>query len=344
MTEPKDFSSLISGLHNTVHIDEYDEQTNLLIVDNKRQFSTTPDFNTMIAYEGDINSQLITIQCPRKHDNHDLSLCNHKELRWKNMASGIEGISTLNKITPESEAKNFYMQWEVPADACTQAGTLEISVSIYDKESNQIVFSWNTAKYTGLTIGGSLESVGFEFPPKDEILIIDRDTKSIIAPVGYNNTICNYGEIGVAEVYFLVNRYLGKNRGIDLMDVNTSINIYYTYDDNKHVDNDASRIEKRLYTAEINNRNSEGLVLIKWLVPDFITAGTIRPDPLQITLSFYENGKTWYSNTYQNLKVGENIFFDNGIEEEQEGVFEAKIKNIIDDYLSENEFIIDPNQ
>jgi hypothetical protein len=109
------------------------------------------------------------------------------------------------------------MTWEVPAEACTQAGTLEISISIYDKSGNQVVFSWNTAKYAGLTIGGSLESVGFEFPPKDEILVIDRDTKSIVAPAGYNNTICNYGEVGVTEVYFLVNRYLGKKRELDVM-------------------------------------------------------------------------------------------------------------------------------
>jgi hypothetical protein len=153
------FSDIISKLHSTVaesanNLDENGKVKNALIINSsKRQISATEDFDTIIAYEGDINSQIITIQCPRYHDEHDLSACGHKELKWKNVEGGTEGVSTLKTITPGTEDTNFYMQWEVPADTCAKSGGLKISISIYDKNGDYTVFSWNTAEYTGLSIG-----------------------------------------------------------------------------------------------------------------------------------------------------------------------------------------------
>jgi hypothetical protein len=114
-----DFNTLISTLHGSIHEDAYDitDNKNLLIVNNKRQFSTTADFDTVIAYEGDINSQIITIQCPKTHDGHDLSGCTYKELRWKNLGSGVEGISNL-LVNDTTSTDNLYLSWEVPSDAC----------------------------------------------------------------------------------------------------------------------------------------------------------------------------------------------------------------------------------
>lgn len=338
------FSDLISSLHSNAALQDIASDTNIITINDKRQFIPGSDFNTIIAYEGDINSQIITFRCVTTQDGHNLSACDYKELKWKNKASGIEGVSKL--LSTDSPVDNsFDMTWEVPSDACTQAGTLEISVTIYDKTNNQVVFSWNTAKYTGLTIGGSLESVGFEFPPKDEILVVDRDTKSILAPIGYNDIICNHGEVGMGEIYFLVNRYLGKNREMDVMNELTDISIHYIIDDTTHYKDDktSNRIEKKLYTAEINNRNSEGLVFIKWTVPDFVTSGTAKPEDIKVAISIHSNSKTWYSNTYSNLKIGDNVFRVVDSENDIPESLEEHITEIMDSYLSGNEFIIDGN-
>jgi hypothetical protein len=176
-------------------------------------------------------------------------------------------------------------------------------------------------------------------------LVIDRDTKSIVAPVGYNNTICNYGEIGMGEVYFLVNRYLGKNREMDIMNESTNISIHYIIDDTTHYKDDktSNRIEKKLYTAEINNRNSEGLVFIKWTVPDFVTSGTTKPESIKVAISIHSNSKTWYSNVYPNLKIGDNAFRITTAENETPESLESYIKELIDNYFSDNEFIINDN-
>jgi hypothetical protein len=216
------FNNLISSLHSSLSdqtILNDNKNTNVLIVDANRQITAGEGFNTTIAYEGDINSQLITIQCVAKHDNHDLSGCTSHQLKWKNLSSGAEGVSNL--LTNTVEGDNFAMTWEVPAEACTSAGTIEISITISDISEGRVVFSWNTAKYTGLIVGGSMESVGFDFPAKDEILVIDRDTKNITAPIGYNNVICNYGEKGLSKVYFLINKYIGKNRKFDIYNQET---------------------------------------------------------------------------------------------------------------------------
>jgi hypothetical protein len=85
------FSDIIGKLHSSLSdqtILNDNKNTNVLIVDANRQITAGEGFNTTIAYEGDINSQLITIQCVAAHDNHDLSGCTYHQLKWKNLNSG----------------------------------------------------------------------------------------------------------------------------------------------------------------------------------------------------------------------------------------------------------------
>jgi hypothetical protein len=63
-----------------------------------------------------------------------------------------------------------------------------------------------------------------------------------------------------------------------------------------------------LYTEEILNRNQEGLVLVRWSVPNGITAGSFGPGTFSIMLCFEQNGKKWYTNTYSNLAIGNSLF------------------------------------
>ena len=340
---PTDFSKLISSLHDSTGTlaDNFNDDT-ILVVDNKRQITAGKDFDTVIAYEGDINSQIVTIKINRTYDAHDLSLCTYKELRWKNLGSGVEGVSKL-LVDSTTSTENLYLSWEVPSDACTQAGTLEISLTFYDKSGEYIAFAWNTAKYIGLSIGKTIESVNFAFPPKDEILIIDKDTKNIIAPIGYNNTICTYGDEGVTEIYFLVNRYLGKRNDLDIFATDAKITVYVVIKDKQgrcSTDDEVSLIAKQLYTEEISNRNQEGLVLVRWSVPNGITAGSSGPGPFSIMLCFEQNGKKWYTNTYSNLAIGNSLFQYEPGEAEEWSLFESAVETVIDNYFAKNNFII----
>lgn len=433
------FDELLSSLHENGQLQDNTNEENFIVINQKRQFIPGSEFDAVIAYEGDINSQVITFKCELIQDGHRLDNCNRKELRWKNTSSGMEGVSPLIVTNTKEEEGVFYLKWEVPSEACTQAGQLEISISIYDvaeienwlfedeyfnparqdlpapvegisytvfaneeelvtkiaektingdtiiydfaggnssgyfallygisegqgiwmldsggggceREGNisirinepkeHIVFSWNTTKYSDLTVGSTLDSVNFAFPPKDEILVIDRDTKSIVAPVGYNNTICTYGDVGMTEVYFLVNRYLGKNRELDV--ISSNITVYVTMNGFAGKD-DTNDIVKTNYTAEIADRNKEGLVLITWKIPAGVTAGPGGPGSLKVMLCFEQSGKKWYTNTYSNLTVGENLFNGEVERPSDWDMFEDYVNEAVQHYFEANNFIFSAN-
>jgi hypothetical protein len=335
----QDFNELINRLHSQL-TDTTAEGTNIITINSKRQFIPGENFDTVIAFAGDINSQIITFKCVKIHDGHDLSSCEFKELKWKNLTSLIEGVSKLEVGTTSTDS--FELRWEVPAELCTQAGQVEISLQIYDKSQDYIVFSWNTSVYRELSIGGSMDTVGLNFPPRDEILLIDKDTKQILSPAKYNNIICNYGDVGVANVYFLVDRYLGKNKELDVTE--SEITIYVLMNGHKKKDN--INISTKLYTEEISERG-DGLVLIDWAVPGDFTAGEYGANELTIALEFVkkENGtiiRRWFSNPYTKLKVGESLI-QIEVEPGDPAITEDTIYSYIENYFETHEIIWDAN-
>lgn len=347
------FGGLIKAIHSSAKIQDDEIKANgegsnynYITINEKRQFIPGDTFDTVIAYEGDINSQLITFRCVKSLDGHNLNECNYHKLRWKNLSSGAEGVSILTVVS-DGDNKYFPLIWEVPSEACTQAGTIEISISIYDIDESAVVFSWNTASYSGLTVAPSMSEVNYETPAKNEILIIDRDTRNIIAPNGYNNTICNYGEIGVGEIYFLVNRYLGKRKEIDVLE-DATISIYIAMNDNFGCDtSDTGRISKTKYTLDKSIDYKDGLVLITWEVPPSITAGTNGPNNFSIMVSFEKKVEgnlqyKWNSNTYTSLNIGDSLYQVEG-DAENWNLMDDYINIQIENFLEEHNFIIDAN-
>lgn len=311
------FDDLLSGLHNgTAKLaDSREDDNGIIIINDKRQFQPSVDFDTTIAYEGDINSQIVTFKLPRYHDKHDLSGCQFKQVRWKNLGSGMENTSDL-KIDGEPTTDNFYLTWEVPSEACTAAGRLEISISCYDKttDTSYIAYSWNTALYTGLSIGASIATVGHTFPAKSDILIIDKETKNIVAPSGYNSTICVLGDVGTVHVYFLVNRFLGSDGSFDILGEGIEPAMYIIANNERR--KDTSCLELKTYTEELEDRSREGLVFIDWAVPSELTSGALNANDFEIAIEFAkvirtENEsiveKRWLSNPYNGLKIGKSI-------------------------------------
>jgi hypothetical protein len=99
-------------------------------VDLQRKFIVPEGYDTVLAYEGDINSQIVSFELPLNYEGHNLSSCKYKKIRWKNLASGTEGINSLSIL--EYDAANLFLQWVVPPEAFVKAGTIEISISFYD--------------------------------------------------------------------------------------------------------------------------------------------------------------------------------------------------------------------
>lgn len=227
MSESFDFEYMLNELHSS--IGEKIDLNNLISIDNKRNFNVGSEFDTVIAYAGDVNSQIIIFQLPESHEGHKLSECQYKKLKWKNLGNNIEGISELE--IHEEDGK--IASWIVPPEAFTSAGIIEISISIYDIKNGKIAFSWNTPTYKGLSVGEAFSKVGEttneeHFPSKDEILLINDETRAIVAPKGYNNVVCNFGDKNTSKIYFQVKRYIN---GIDVLDEeHTNIGVIIHFD------------------------------------------------------------------------------------------------------------------
>ena len=193
------FDEILSNLHSGGGINLEQEETgdgtfykDVIWIDDKRNFVLPVDFNPTIAYEGDVNSKIILFELPKEHYGHALEDCDNKKLKWTNTNSGAEGTSTLI-VLADGQHEGVVYKWEVPAEAFTRSGDIQIAIVFYDEDEQGLTaFSWNTAKFSGLNVGETVNYIGVgSFPAKDEILIINTDTKNITAPSGYNNTIEN---------------------------------------------------------------------------------------------------------------------------------------------------------
>ena len=82
------FDSILAGIHaGVVKIEDKDD---VITISDKRTFEVASDYNTVLAYAGDVNSQIVTFEIPESHEGHDLSQCECKKLKWKNKGSGAE--------------------------------------------------------------------------------------------------------------------------------------------------------------------------------------------------------------------------------------------------------------
>ena len=123
------FNEILNNLHSQSTITDDAAETPIEIT-TKREFIVPEDYNLILAYAGDVNSQIVTFKLPKNHDEHDLSECSNRELRWKNANNGTEGISDL--IKKSSDTSTWTAEWEVPPEIMTASGQIDIAISIYD--------------------------------------------------------------------------------------------------------------------------------------------------------------------------------------------------------------------
>ena len=341
------FDTILTELHG-IRVSTVDEEASKIItITPQRTFNVPQDYNTILGYAGDVNSQIITFTLPEKHEGHTLYKCKHRKIKWKNTSSGAEGISNLIEGVINSPEANWTALWEVPPAAMTHAGTLEIAISIYDNSDSTVAFSWNTAVYKGFSIGETFSEVGTlldkdVLPAKNEILIIDIDTRQILRPNGYNTVVCNFGEIGVSNLYFQINKYV---HNIDLLGEDTKIYVSFSFQEESVAD---YRIEKNnikplFYSAEDKSNEK---VLIKWPIPEEITNNEFYYTgnftiAIKIIQGTNETEKRWITSTFNQLSIGPSQLQRDVISIISRD--ETVLQKAIEDYLSNFEFVFDAN-
>ena len=114
----KNFDELISSLHGGTGQLFDVETSEAIFITNNRQFILPDNFNTTIAYAGDVNSQIILFDCPLFHEGHNLSECEYKKIGWHNLNSNVEGTSKLSPVEGGKEGRQL-LSWTVPPEAFT---------------------------------------------------------------------------------------------------------------------------------------------------------------------------------------------------------------------------------
>ena len=310
------FNELLQQIHAGASAAPLAAEMNESITINPDRTYTLPrGYNATIAYEGDVNSQIVTFVCPIISEGHNLFDCQEKRLRWKNQQSKNEGSSKL--VAKKVNEELMELGWEAPPEAFTKSGKLSISISIFDLYQGRIAYSWNTPVLEDLKVGATLDEVSYKIaqegeeyiPPKNEILTINAETRAIVTPQGYNTVFCNYGDVGTSIIFFQAKRYI---RGIDLLDEGTVYNIYWKISGMSNVDSSARGDEptRNLYAVQLDDRDSEGLVNIVWKPSKSLTENSLDyHGRVTIQLEIVSSDeRVWRTTPYKQLEIGQSEF------------------------------------
>lgn len=299
------FDEILSQLHDKATlVDKQPDGTDspVITINEKREFDIPSNYNTVLAYAGDVNSQIVTFQIDRYQDGHDLGACAYKKLVWKNLTSDYEGASDLILDEITAEDTELIARWQVPAAAFAHAGQLEIAVSIYDLIGDKIGYSWNTATSTAFSVGATTSDLDysgddFYIPAKNEILYINEN-RQITMPNGYNPIIANYGDIGTSKVYFRVKSNIA---GIDVLSENTTISVLINFND--CTTSEPIVLEQRKISVE---SVGDEYVILEWNVSSAITNNNESYfGPITIGLSFSTTTLKWSTLPFSGLLINE---------------------------------------
>lgn len=189
-----------------------DTDTHFIIDGSTRLVKNEQEVKSMLV-QYDNNSERFTFRVPRTVDGHDLSEC-HDDTRIhyinidKNKKKENHGNDPITDVMVCPEDDKFVQcSWLVPRNATQLAGSLHfvIEFALKDDEGNNI-YSWNTAKYTGITIQ---DGINYEesFVADNNDLLIQwenrllanqivkmEQTKSSTADSGVNEWTATFGD------------------------------------------------------------------------------------------------------------------------------------------------------
>lgn len=333
------FDDILNDLHQASGLSDAEFEQPITIT-SRRTFEVPQGYDLTLGYAGDVNSQIVTFQFPRTHEGHDLHSCNFKTVKWKNLKSGTEGVSLLNINTTELES--WTAQWEVPPESMTTAGQLEIAISIYDEKNGVVAFSWNTPSFKQFVIGETTTQIANVFqdngmPAKNEILIVNADSREIEVSLDWNPIICSFGDIGTSQVYFEINQYL---RGLNLLDENVRVYVGVAFISDTVEDFRVTNI-KPIFLSNTNKESNR--VLVTWDVPDVITNnqhGYIGTFAISLKAQIEENGvitKRWSTAQFNKLTIGPSVLLNDVIAlvARDEEIVERAVEGVVDEVIDE---------
>lgn len=138
------------------------------LVDDDVEFIIDPETRTIIPpnidmklVQYDHNSEVYTFHLPRYIDGHDMSLCNRVEVHYINIGRGGQQSANVYEVTDFSLTEDetaVIARWTISGNATKYAGTLSFVVRFACLSESEIVYAWNTEKYSGITVGEGINN------------------------------------------------------------------------------------------------------------------------------------------------------------------------------------------
>ena len=148
----------MAHLHGVIDMDKH------FVIDAETR-EITNQSNKITLMQHDHNSERFTFELPKMVDGHDMSLCNLVQVHYINIDSSATratnpGIYVVEdfEISPDDE-EVVIGSWLISSNATKYAGNLNFILRfLCVAEDETVVYAWNTAPFTGISIGKGIDN------------------------------------------------------------------------------------------------------------------------------------------------------------------------------------------
>lgn len=140
----------------------HDTDAHFVIDRITRQMTNTAS-QKITLIRGDHNSERFTFELPREIEGHDMSLCDQVRVHFINIDSNTKMTSTGVyepddfQVCPDDE-KVVICSWLISKDATQYVGALNFTVSFSCVDGEKVLYRWNTAIHTNITVSDGINS------------------------------------------------------------------------------------------------------------------------------------------------------------------------------------------
>lgn len=119
---------------------------------------TVPAACRVVGVVGDHGSEVVTFECPRFIEGHDIAGCAARWIGWTN-ARGESGRFDVGSVETSGDVVRF--TWTIYAGVTAQAGAVAFAVHFMDLgSSGEVLYKWSTATCRDLRVQATTESSG----------------------------------------------------------------------------------------------------------------------------------------------------------------------------------------
>lgn len=149
---------VLDWTNNLGHASGLIDQEQPIILNGITRECTVPEgFNTQVANAYDHKSNLITFECDRIIDGHDIFSCSQAFIKWENLGSETGDLYVISDREVISDSK-IRFHWAIEKKATQAAGALLFQICFLDlnEEGTQLIYAWNSKPCTDFSVGQSL--------------------------------------------------------------------------------------------------------------------------------------------------------------------------------------------